>query len=106
VKRLFELWRDFRQGKIDRPRLQAAIVPVCDQLLRALEAGSKCADKKVQRFCRNILAVYPALWTFARIDGVEPTNNHGERTLRLAVIWRKISFGSHSEAAVVSPSEF
>ena len=29
---------------------------------------------------------------------MEPTNNHAERTLRLAVIWRKISFGNHSEA--------
>jgi transposase len=97
VKRIFELWRDFRQGMIDRPGLQEAMKPVCAELLRALEAGNDCADKKVRRFCQNILTVYPALWTFARIDGVEPTNNHAERTLRLAVIWRKISFGSHSQ---------
>ena len=29
--------------------------------------------------------------------GVEPTNNHAERTLRLAVLWRKSSFGNHSQ---------
>jgi transposase len=29
---------------------------------------------------------------------VEPTNSHVERVLRLAVLWRKKSFGSHSEA--------
>jgi transposase len=29
---------------------------------------------------------------------VEPTNNHIERMLRLAVLWRKKSFGSQSEA--------
>jgi transposase len=98
MKRIFELWRDFRQGTIDRPGLQEAMKPVCVELLRALETGRDGADKKVRRFCQNILAVYPALWTFARIDGVEPTNNHAERTLRLAVIWRKISFGSHSES--------
>jgi transposase len=32
-----------------------------------------------------------------RVDGVEPTNNHIERVLRLAVRWRKKSFGSQSE---------
>jgi transposase len=97
VKRIFELWRDFRQGTIDRPKLQAAMEPVCQALYQALEAGEDIADKRVRCFCRKILAVYPALWTFMRIDGVEPTNNHAERTLRLAVIWRKISFGNQSE---------
>jgi transposase len=29
---------------------------------------------------------------------VQPTNNHIERMLRLAVLWRKKSFGSQSEA--------
>jgi transposase len=97
VKRIFELWRDFRLGKIDRPALRIAMEPVCQELQLALEAGQSSADKKVRRFCQNILTVYPAMWTFARVEGVEPTNNHAERTLRLAVIWRKISFGNHSE---------
>ena len=39
-----------------------------------------------------------ALWTFVRVEGVEPTNNPIERMLRLAVLWRKKSFGSQSEA--------
>ena len=30
-------------------------------------------------------------------DGVEPTNNHAERGLRGAVIYRKLSHGSQSE---------
>ena len=97
VKRIFELWRDFRQGSIDRPALVAAMKPVQEELQRTLEAQQHCADKKVALFCRKILAVDQALWTFTRIEGVEPTNNHAERTLRLAVIWRKISFGSHSD---------
>ena len=32
------------------------------------------------------------------MDGVEPTNNVSERALRPAVLWRKGSFGSDSEA--------
>ena len=38
-----------------------------------------------------------ALWTFASVKGVEPTNNHAERALRGAVIYRKLSLGSQSE---------
>jgi transposase len=38
------------------------------------------------------------LWTFARVDGVEPTNNVVQRALRPAGLWRKRSFGSHSQA--------
>ena len=98
VQKIFGLWRDFREGRRDRAGLRAALDPVCLELYQALEAGLSCPVKKAARFCRNLLEVYPALWTFARVEGVEPTNNHAERTLRLAVLWRKISFGNHSEA--------
>ncbi len=46
---------------------------------------------------RNLLKAWPALWTFASHNGVEPTNNHAERSLRGAVIYRKLSLGSQSE---------
>ena len=36
------------------------------------------------------------LWTFVRVEGVEPTNNASERALRHAVIWRRISGGTDS----------
>jgi transposase len=39
-----------------------------------------------------------ALWTFARVEGVEPTNNYMERLVRLAVLWRRRSFGCNSVA--------
>jgi transposase len=41
-----------------------------------------------------------ALWTFVTTEGVEPTNNFMERLLRRAVLWRKRSFGSRSEAGL------
>ena len=97
VRRLFAAWRDFRENVLDRPGLQAALEPVARDLQAALEAGVSCPNLKAARFCRNVLGVYPALWTFARVEGVEPTNNRAERTLRPAVIWRKISFGNHSD---------
>jgi transposase len=48
--------------------------------------------------CRELTKWWPALWTFARVEGVEPTNNVAERALRPAVLWRKGSFGADSEA--------
>src|SRR5947199_10077 len=38
------------------------------------------------------------LRTFAHVEGVEPTNNAAERAVRPVVLWRKRSFGCHSEA--------
>jgi transposase len=37
------------------------------------------------------------LWLFLEEEGVSPTNNHAERTLRYAVLWRKRSFGTRVE---------
>jgi transposase len=50
----------------------------------------------VAAFCANVLALAPALWTFAHAEGVEPTNNFAERLLRRTVLWRRRSFGCAS----------
>ena len=68
------------------------------ELHEALERGCACADAKAATFCANLLALEPALWTFAQVEGVEPTNNHAERLLRSGVLRRKNAFGCHSEA--------
>ncbi len=68
------------------------------ELPEVLEQGRTCADPKVATFCTNVLALYPALWLFATVEGVEPTNNHIERLLRPGVLWRKNAFGNHNEA--------
>jgi transposase len=36
------------------------------------------------------------LFAFIQYPGVEPTNNGAERALRIAVQWRKTSFGNRS----------
>ena len=43
----------------------------------------------------------PALWLFVTGSGLEPTNNAAERAIRPAVLWRRPSFGSQSEAGTV-----
>jgi transposase len=98
VECLFADWWAFRQGELDRPGLQARVDPIARELQGVLEQGCSCADSKAATFCANVLAVYPALWLFTAIEGVEPTNNHAERILRLGVLWRKNAFGCHSVA--------
>ena len=46
--------------------------------------------------CFEILKVEEGLWTFVRVEGIEPTNNASEASPPHAVIWRRISQGTHS----------
>lgn len=50
----------------------------------------------VGRFARRLRKELDALWTFLIEEGVSPTNNHVERMLRFAVLWRKRSQGTSS----------
>lgn len=60
--------------------------------------GEKSARAQTARTCRGLLKMEPALGLFIRVQGIEPTNNVAERTIRHAVLWRRTSFGSQSEA--------
>jgi transposase len=95
-RRLFKVWRRFKEGLIDRVELQRQMKPVQLNLERALQGGRDSPDKKAKRFSKRLLKVYPALWTFITVEGVEPTNNHAERMVRPPVLWRKVSFGNNS----------
>ncbi len=44
------------------------------------------------------------LFTFLRIPGVPPTNNHAEQSLRKMVIFRKVSFGTRSDSGLKTHS--
>ncbi|MEI7923261.1 MAG: transposase, partial [Planctomycetota bacterium] len=94
---LFSDWNEFRDGKIDRSVLIQRMDQISTELRTQLETGSRSPDKKTRTFCRKLLKIYPALWNFSRIPGVEPTNNFAERTVLGAVIWRKCSYGHHSQ---------
>jgi transposase len=67
--------------------------------------GAQGEHAKAAGRCAEPLHLWPALWSFARYPGVEPTNNAAEQALRPAVLWRKGSgrvgpahFGTHSPA--------
>jgi transposase len=93
---LFLAWKDFRAGDIDRETLRECLQPARKELAALLREGTRTGVSKTVHFCENLLALEPALWTFTRCEGVEPTNNHAERLLRKGVLWRKGSFGTWS----------
>jgi len=95
-KRLFKLWHQLRAGDLSHERLASLMRPVRREVKRLLEAGARCGHQKTRRTCTNILKVECSLWTFLRVEGVEPTNNAAERALRRAVLWRRKSFGTQS----------
>jgi transposase len=48
-------------------------------------------------FARRLQREMDSLWLFLIREGVAPTNNHAERMLRFAVLWRKRSQGTASD---------
>ena len=74
------------------------MIPLQARLGRLLRRGQENPDHKAAGLCRELTKWWPALWTFARVAGVEPTNNGAERALRPAVLWRKGCFGSDGAA--------
>jgi transposase len=97
-KQLFTLWYRVRDGTLAWADFQVAMLPLMARVRTLLEEGAVGADAKVQGPCRNLLKREAALWTFVWEPGVEPTNNSAERPLRRAVLWRRRSFGTQSEA--------
>ena len=97
-ERVFWAWEVFQHTDDRRElrrtvrRLQREYKPI----IRSF-AAKRARNRRCRGMARNLLKLWPALWTFAAHEGVEPTNNHAERALRGAVIYRKLSLGSQSE---------
>ncbi len=96
TKLMFRWWHELRAGGLTRSGFQERMTPLMERVGALLEEGAACGHKKTAGRCRKILELRAALWTFVRVDGVEPTNNAAERAFGPAVLWRKGSFGSAS----------
>ena len=98
-ERVFWAWEVF-QHTADRGVLQLTIRRLQRQYkpLIAGYAAKRARNKHCRGMARNLLKAWPALWSFAEHPDVQPTNNHAERALRSAVIYRKLSLGSQCEA--------
>ena len=95
-KDLFAIWHAHKDGRIRWATMQQRMVEVELRLGTLIENGSGSSDAAAKRLCESLRRIEPSLFVFARIQGVEPTNNTGERGIRPAVQWRKICFGTQS----------
>src|SRR4051794_7461672 len=91
--RLFRHLHRVRDGTLGWGPFRERMSRLRREVKRALEDGSRCGCATTAATCFEILKVEEGLWTFARVEGVEPTNNAVERALRHAVLWRRISGG-------------
>ena len=96
AQRMFACWHRVREGTLSRKVFDIQVPFLRHRIEALLHEGAACRHAETARTCRNILHLHRALWTFLATPGVEPTNNHAERTLRRFVLWRKISFGTQS----------
>jgi transposase len=94
---MFVWWHRVREGTLQRSTFRSYMSPLRQEVERLLEVGSRCGVPKTAGTCREILKRREALWTFVQVEGVAPTNNTAERSIRPGVQWRKGSFGTQSE---------
>ena len=95
--RLFRWWHRRADDDVDRVRLRAAMARLRCEVKAALDDGTRCGCQTTSGSGAEVRRVEQSLWTFARVEGVPPTNNAAERALRHAVIWRRMSGGTDSE---------
>lgn len=94
---LFAIWHAYKDGRIRWETMQRRMATVEVRAGTLLEEGSESRNAATKRLCKSLRSIEPSLFVFARVEGVEPTNNIGERGIRPAVQWRKTCFGTQSE---------
>jgi hypothetical protein len=89
----------FRSGHIARGRAPVFLARLTSTLktLCASPCGFDGAENPRARLI-DPKREYPRLFTFLHHDGVYPTNNHSEQSLRWLVIFRKLCFGTRTAA--------
>ena len=102
ARAMFRLWHRFKKWKnnqeskgikVSMTVLESQMSAIRKKIKTLLEEGKKRGVPK----CGSILKLESQLWVFTKEEGIEPTNNVAERSIRPAVLWKKRSFGVESE---------
>jgi transposase len=96
VKKMFKYWHWVKNDTMTRERFQKRMKAIRMGVEATLTQGARCGEAKTRNTCKRLLKLRQALWTFVDTEGVEPTNNVAERTLRGYVIFRKVCLGTQS----------
>src|SRR5262249_47833306 len=84
-RQMFHWWHQVRDGTLTHAQFRVLMRPLRRHVARLLKMGQTCGVAKTEGVCQAILKVYEALWTFVRVEGIEPTNNAAERAIRPGV---------------------
>ena len=95
LKLMISLWKKGEARSLEMNACKA-------RLRRACLLSQDSEDRHVRNLARAILKNWESVTLFTRVEGISPTNNVAERSLRSLVIARKISFGNHSEKGLVT----
>ena len=96
-KAMFSTIDEYRHSSLSFEQFRTNFRPICDKFFQEVQNGIGSRNRHVKSFFRGLNRSWRSLWTFARVEGVEPTNNAAERSVRKGVIWRRSSLGSQSE---------
>jgi len=101
---MFHEWHRYKEGQIEWDELRRLTAPFREALRAFCEAGvaqEATAPLEVDRRWRalsgQLIKLWPAVFNFLDMPGLEPTNNTAERALRGGVIWRRLTGGTRSE---------
>jgi transposase len=94
--KLFKVWHAYRADAIDGDTMRRRMTRVEMRTGQVLQEGCESRDGAARSLCQSLRRIEPSLFVFARVPGVEPTNNISERGIRAAVQWRKICLGTQS----------
>jgi len=97
IEAIFRWWYRFKAGVITRLGLRRGLAGIRARFRWLMKLHKSNGVRQAHAIAKDLVEYEACLWTFARVDGIEPTNNLAERTIRKAVLWRKGSFGSASE---------
>ena len=103
IKRFFQLVcsiaNRFKNGQIARAKAAMFETRLLSTLKSICELPCAFADAETLRTrLLDPKKEFHRLFTFLHHEGVHPTNNHSEQSLRWIVIFRKICFGTRSKA--------
>lgn len=87
---------EYRESKITKTQRNQRLGHLKRRVESWLYDGLANGSDKLFGVSQNLLDNFDKLWTFTKVEGMEPTNNLAERDLRKLVIWRKKSYGTRS----------
>ena len=94
---MFLIWYNYKSNSIAWKTFQSQMRYLRKSVNSLLLYGVYSGNQRLIRTCRELYNSRRWPWTFTEVEGIEPTNNAVEQALRLAVIYRKLWFGTQSE---------